>query len=215
MEDLKLAAFLLLALAQALLLREYVKALVADRLGDPSPRRWGRLTVNPKALADPFGTVILPGLILILWAAGAPFRPPPFAYGKPMPLDPGYLKHRDRDRTIIALAGPGANLATAAVAGVALRVGFTGDSYILAWAFLYVNLIMFVFHLMPIPGLDGARILSRFLPPRAREVYANLDQYLVLFMLLVFFLLGGPLLAIVDGLTRGACSLLAGAGTCG
>ncbi|MBI2238296.1 MAG: hypothetical protein HYU54_07220, partial [Actinobacteria bacterium] len=134
MEDLKLAAFLLVALSQALLLREYVKALVADRLGDPSPRRWGRLTVNPKALADPFGTVILPGLVLILWASGAPFRPPPFAYGKPIPLDAGYLKNRERDQTVIALAGPMANLAAAAVAGAVLRVGFTGDAYVLAWA---------------------------------------------------------------------------------
>ncbi len=215
MENGKFALFLLVALAPALVVREYVKAMVADRLGDPSPRRWGRLSLNTRTVADPFGSVLLPALILLLWASGAPFRPPPFAYAKPMPLDPSYLKHRDRDGTLIALAGPGVNLAIAAVAGVVLRLGLTGDGYSLAWAFLYVNLIMCVFHLMPIPGLDGARILARFLPPRAREVYTNLDQYLVLFMLLIFFLLGGPLLAIVDGLTRGVCGVLAGAGTCG
>lgn len=214
MGNVKFALFLLVALAPALLLREYVKAVVAGRLGDPTPRRWGRLTLNPKQLADPFGTVILPALILLLWAAGAAFRPPPFAYAKPMPLDPSYLKRRDRDPTWIALAGPLTNLTIAAAAGVLLRAGFTGDAYRLVFAFLYVNLIMFVFHLMPIPGLDGARILARFLPPRAREVYANLDQYLVLFMLLIFFILGGPLLSIVDGLTRGACNILAGSGTC-
>ena len=214
MGNVKFALFLLVALAPALLLREYVKAVVAGRLGDPTPRRWGRLTLNPRQLADPFGTVILPALILLLWASGAAFRPPPFAYAKPMPLDPSYLKHRDRDPTWIALAGPLTNLTIAAAAGVLLRAGFTGDAYRLVFAFLYVNLIMFVFHLMPIPGLDGARILARFLPPRAREVYANLDQYLVLFMLLIFFILGGPLLSIVDGLTRGACNILAGSGTC-
>lgn len=214
MENVKSSLFLLAALVPALLVREYAKATVAGRLGDPTPKRWGRLTLNPKQLADPFGTYILPALILLLWASGAAFRPPPFAYAKPMPLDPSYLKHRERDSTWIALAGPLSNLTMAAVAGVILRAGFTGDVYQLVLAFLYVNLIMFVFHLMPIPGLDGARILARFLPPRAREVYTNLDQYLVLFMLLIFFLLGGPLLSIVDGLTRGACNVLAGAGTC-
>jgi Zn-dependent protease len=213
-ENVKSSLFLLAALVPALLVREYAKATVAGRLGDPTPKRWGRLTLNPKQLADPFGTYILPALILLLWASGAAFRPPPFAYAKPMPLDPSYLKHRERDSTWIALAGPLSNLTMAAVAGVILRAGFTGDVYQLVLAFLYVNLIMFVFHLMPIPGLDGARILARFLPPRAREVYTNLDQYLVLFMLLIFFLLGGPLLSIVDGLTRGACNVLAGAGTC-
>ncbi len=214
MENVKSALFLLAALVPALLVREYAKATVAGRLGDPTPKRWGRRTLNPKQLADPFGTYILPALILLLWASGAAFRPPPFAYAKPMPLDPSYLKHRERDSTWIALAGPLTNLTMAAVAGVILRAGFTGDVYQLVFAFLYVNLIMFVFHLMPIPGLDGATILARFLPPRAREVYTNLDQYLVLFMLLIFFLLGGPLLSIVDGLTRGACNVLAGAGTC-
>jgi len=75
---------------------------------------------------------------------------------------------------------------------------------------LYVNVIMGVFQVMPVPGLDGAKILAGFLPPRAREVYVGLDQYLVLFMLLIFFLLGGPLLAIVDGLAGGVCRLVAG-----
>ena len=68
MGDLKFAAFLAVALVPSLVLHEFAHALAADRLGDPSPRRWGRLTLNPKPLVDPFGTLILPGLILVLVA---------------------------------------------------------------------------------------------------------------------------------------------------
>jgi len=76
--------------------------------------------------------------------------------------------------------------------------------------FFLVNVYMFVFQLMPVPGLDGAKLLARALPPRAREVYANLDQYLVLFVLVIFFLLAGPLLSIVRALAQALTSLLAG-----
>lgn len=217
MSNWRYALYLGIALAVGLGAREYVRAVVAGSLGDPTPKRWGRVSLNPKTFADPFGTYILPTLILLLWASGGAFRPPPFAYAKPLPLDPTYLKNRERDRTLIALSGPLANLVIGAIAGLVLRTGLAGssiDAFFFVEAFLYVNLILFVFHLMPIPGLDGARILARFLPPHAREVYTNLDQYLVLFILVVFFLLGGPLLNIVDGLRRGICDVVAGSVNC-
>ncbi len=214
MGNLKFALFLLFALAPGLVLHEYAHARVADRLGDPTPRRWGRLTLNPKPLVDPFGTLILPGLILVLIASGAPFVPPLFAYAKPMPLDPSYLRNPDRDTTAISIAGPAVNLAIAGLAGLVLRAGLTGDVRLLASAFLFANLYLFVFNFMPVPGLDGARILARFLPPRAREIYTGADQYLVLFILVIFFLLGGPLLSIVNALVSGSCGLLAGASNC-
>jgi Zn-dependent protease len=91
-----------------------------------------------------------------------------------------------------------------------LRVGVTGEAADFTYAWLVVNVFMFVFQLMPVPGLDGARILSRFLPPRPREVYMNLDQYLALFILVIFFLLAGPLLSIVKALASGVCRMLAG-----
>jgi Zn-dependent protease len=73
---------------------------------------------------------------------------------------------------------------------------------------------MFVFQLMPVPGLEGAKLLARVLPPRPREVYVNLDQYLVLFMLVIFFLLAAPLLSIVRALASSVCTLLTGANVC-
>jgi Zn-dependent protease len=210
LDDVKFAIYLAVALLPSLVLHEYAHAFAADKLGDPTPRRWGRLTLHPKPLIDPFGSVILPGLILLLVAAGQGFVLPIFAYAKPMPLDPTYLRNRKRDSLIVVLAGPAANLALAAVAGAVIRTGLRGEVGLLVLAFLYVNVFMFVFQFMPVPGLDGAKLLARVLPPHPREVYVSLDQYLVLFMLVIFFLLAGPLLGIVRSLADVLFSLLAG-----
>jgi Zn-dependent protease len=210
LDDVKFAVYLAVALLPSLVLHEYAHAFAADKLGDPTPRRWGRLTLHPKPLIDPFGSVILPGLFLLLVAAGQGFVLPIFAYAKPMPLDPTYLRNRKRDSLIVVLAGPAANLALAAVAGAVIRTGLRGEVGLLVLAFLYVNVFMFVFQFMPVPGLDGAKLLARVLPPHPREVYVSLDQYLVLFMLVIFFLLAGPLLGIVRSLADVLFSLLAG-----
>jgi len=213
-DSLKFALYLLVALVPSLVLHEYGHALAADRLGDPSPRRWGRLTLDPRPLIDPFGTIILPALALILVAAEAGFVIPVFAYAKPMPFDARYLRNPKRDSLIVVFAGLGANLVLAAVAGIALRFGLTGEAATFAYAWLLVNVFMFVIQLMPVPGLDGSQLLARVLSPRVREIYQGLDQYIVLFMLAIFFLLGGPFLSIVNGLVRAVCTVVAGAANC-
>jgi len=212
-ENVKFALYLLVALVPSLVLHEFAHASAADRLGDPSPRRWGRLTLNPRRLIDPFGSIVLPALILILVASGRGLLPI-FAYAKPMPLDPTYLRNPARDSLIVVLAGLGANLAIAAVAGIVLRLGIPGETATFAYAWLLVNVYMFVFQLMPVPGLDGAKLLARVLPPRPREVYVNLDQYLPLFILVIFFLLAGPLLSIVRALAGAVCTILTGSDIC-
>lgn len=212
--DIKFALYLLVALVPALVLHEYAHAVAADRLGDSSPRLARRLTMNPRPLIDPFGSVILPGLALVLVASGSGFVIPAFAYAKSMPLNPNALRSPSRDSLRVVWAGLGANLLLAAVAGLALRLGLTGDAFQVAYAFLLVNGMMFLIQLMPVPGLDGSKLLVRVLHGRAREVYANLDEYLVLFILLIFFLLGGPFLGIVTGLFRGICGVLAGRAIC-
>jgi len=214
LDNVKFAMYLLIALVPALVLHEYGHAAAADRLGDPSPRRWGRLTMNPKPLIDPFGTLILPGLALILVASGAAFLIPVFAYAKPMPLDPNYLRDPRPHSLIVTWAGPIANLVIAAIAGLTLRFGLSGDAALVTYAFLIVNAFMFLIQLMPVPGLDGSKLLARVLRGRAREVYVNLDDYLVLFILLIFFLLGGPFLAIVNSLFSAICGVLAGTANC-
>jgi len=212
--DIKFALYLLVALVPALVLHEYAHAAAAVRLGDASPRLRGRLSLNPRPLIDPFGSLILPGLALILVASGSGFVIPVFAYAKPVPLNPNALGNPRRDSLRVVWAGLGANLAIAAAGGLALRLGLTGDAQLIAYAFLLVNGMMFLIQLMPVPGFDGSKLLARVLRGRAREVYVNLDEYLVLFVLLIFFLLGGPFLGIVTGLFRGICGVLAGRAFC-
>jgi Zn-dependent protease len=203
------AAYLGVSLVIGMIAREYVRAYVTAKLGDPTPRLWGRLTLNPKQWFDPFGSGILPALILILWA-GSLYRPPPIAYAKPAALDPNYLRRGDRDVLIASLAGPVANLLLGSLAGLVRQIGLGLEANLAVNAFVFTNISLFVFHLMPIPGLDGARILARYLPVRARAVYTNLDQYLVLFILAIVFLLPAPVLAIVDALTNAVCGIVAG-----
>jgi Zn-dependent protease len=212
MDALKLAIFIGVALFVGLDVREYIRAVTAGRLGDPNPARWGRATLDPRTWFDPFGSGLLPALLLVLIASGLLVLP--FAYAKPLPLDRNSLRRPDRDTTVISLAGPAANLVLAALGGLLVRLGLSGDAGLAAFAFLWVNLVLCVFNLMPIPGLDGARIVARFLPPHPRSVFESLDQYLVLFILVIFFLLT-PLLGIVRSLANGLCGVLAGSGNCG
>ena len=210
MTAVRFAIYLGLSLVVGMSAREFARASVATRLGDPTPRLWGRLRFAPKAWFDPFGSGLLAGLILVLWAASAGFLPPPVAYAKPAPVDPNYFRNRTRDTVPVSLAGPAANLVLAAIAGFALRVMTSGEVGLVLGAFLLTNLSLLVFHLLPIPGLDGARIVALALPPHAAQVYRNADQYLALIVLVVLFVFAGPLISIVRSLTNALCSLLAG-----
>jgi Zn-dependent protease len=202
--------YFVVALLVGLVLHEYAHAFVAIRLGDPTPRMSGRMTLNPKPLVDPFGTLILPGILLLPVLFGRSLFPI-FAYAKPMPLNPWNLRRGDRDVTLVALAGPLMNLALAFVLGALSRVTEgAGELFEVVVRSLQVNVILAVLNVIPIPPLDGSRIIARFLPPRAREVYTNLDQYGALFVLVIFFIFPGPIFAFVDVVGNGICSLVAG-----
>jgi len=210
MTAVRFAIYLGLSLLVGMSAREFARASAATRLGDPTPRLWGRLTFAPRAWFDPFGSGLLAGLILALWAASAGFLPPPVAYAKPAPIEPNRFHSRTRDTVVVSLAGPCANLVLAAIAGLALRVTASGEVGLVLGAFLLTNLSLSIFHLLPIPGLDGARIVALFLPPHAAQVYRDADQYLALIVLVVLFVFAGPLISIVRSLTDALCSLLAG-----
>jgi len=204
-----------LSLAIGLFAREYARAYTADRLGDPNPRRWGWLGRDPRVWVDPFGTIILPILLMILWAAGLAL--PPFAYAKPLPFDPSSLRNYRRDVVLVSIAGPVANIVLAILGGLLIRAGVASASPELCSVlsvFVLTQLTLAVFHLLPIPGLDGSRMLALVMSPRAREVYRNLDQYLILFVLLIFFLLGGIALVIVEALRDALLDLVVGSSGC-
>lgn len=209
-ESLRVAAYLAVGLLVGMIIREFARAYVASKMGDPTPRLWGRLTWNPKAWFEPFGSGLLPGLVLVLWAASSSFLPPPIAYAKPAPVDPNYLRRQPRDSLLVGFAGPVANVVVGGAAGLLLRaVAGTEVGWFLRW-FMFANLSLAVFHLLPIPGLDGARLVALALPPRARETYRNLDQYLPLFVLLAVFFLAGPIQSIVYSLVNAICELFSG-----
>lgn len=213
--SIRFAGYIGASLLLGMIVREYVRAAVTAKLGDPTPRLWGRLTWNPRAWFDPFGSGLLPALVLILWAAATGFYPPPAAYGKPAPVDPTYLRRPTRDQVLIGFAGPVANVVLAAIAGIMLRLTVTSigeELLVMLVAFEFTQLSLAVFHLLPIPGLDGARLVALVLPEDARRVYRDADKYLPLFVLVLLFLLAGVMKAIVYGLVDSLCQLFSGFG---
>ncbi len=201
--------YLAVGIFLALGVHEYAEAATAARLGDLSAKRMGWMRFNLRAMVDPFGTLLLPGILLLPVLFGSvTFLP--FAYARPMPLNPWNFKKPDRDAMLVAIAGPVADIVLAFVIGLMLRVADFGEVSVFLVACLYTAIVIGVLNLLPIPPLDGSRIIARFLPPKAREVYTNLQQYGALFILLIFFILPGPINAFVGAVGGGICQIVAG-----
>ena len=208
------ALFIGMGLFIGLTVRELARAHMAVRLGDPTPRLWGRLSFNPKSWFDPFGSGLIPGLIVFLIAMSAPYVPP-FAYAKQAPVDPTYFKHGRRDVVLVSAAGPAANLVLALLPGLLLRAGVQdGRAAQFLVAVLIANLSLAVVHLLPIPGLDGARMVRLLLHGRAKQLYRDLDAYLPLFALAFFMVFGLFLGTTVWKVTLTLCHAFAGSGIC-
>jgi Zn-dependent protease len=181
----------------SLCFHEYAHAWMAFRRGDDTAALLGRLTLNPIAHMDPFLSVILP---LGLWYIGAPI----IGGGKPVPVNVSRLKNPPRDSMLVALAGPMSNVVLAVVLTVALQVLFKmgivhayenqgpgRDWAAFGWDVLVMaittNLLLAFFNMLPIPPLDGSRVLAYFLPGRSREWLLSLDRYgFAIVMLLMF-----------------------------
>jgi Zn-dependent protease len=204
---LRLALYMLASLFVGLALREYARARAAVALGDPTPRLWGRVTVQPKAWFDPFGSGFLPVLVGLLWSVQAFILPG--AYAKPAPIDANYFRRQPRDVVLASLAGPAASLVLAIAAGLVVRTGVSGQALLVLVTFAFTNASLLVFHLLPIPGLDGGRLVALLLPPHAREVYRNADRYLPLIVLVVLFLFTF-LIEIASMLTGAVCEAATG-----
>lgn len=202
-----------MSLLIGMIAREFARAWMAARLGDPTPRLWGRLTWNPRSWFDPFGSAFVPALILVLWAAAATLLPAPAAYGKPAPVDPAYLRRPVRDQVLVGLAGPLTNVILGVLAGLAIRAIGGSVSFEVGIALIVFEFTQFslaIFHLLPIPGLDGARLVALILPTEAATVYRNLDKYLSLFVLVAIFVIAGVIQSIVFGLVNAICTLASG-----
>ncbi len=192
-------AFLMLlaAFATSMLLglafHEFCHALVADRLGDGTPRRAGRLTLDPRAHLDPVGSM------LIVFAG--------FGWAKPTPVNPRLTRNPRLSMILIAGAGPVSNLLIAAVAGLPIKLGFielSGAVGLFFGTVVLLNILLAVFNLLPFAPLDGFRVVVGLLPPQLGRELSRLEPWgMGILMLLVFlpFLSGGrfsPLTTLMD-----------------
>lgn len=170
----------------ALTVHECAHAWVANRLGDPTAKAFGRVSLNPIRHLDPIGTVAL-------------FLTGMFGWARPVPINPMNFKNPSKGLMLVALAGPLSNITLAALAAVAYKLLFAGgDSFFTAMPAVYMpldimvkisivlNVSLAVFNLIPIPPLDGSRVLSHFLPMKKAFAFARIEPYgFIILMLLI------------------------------
>ena len=175
----------------SIMVHEISHGYAAYRLGDPTAKRAGRLSLNPAKHLDPVGSVLLP---LIMSFIGGPI----FAYAKPVPYNPMYFKDRKRGELIVAFAGPASNLAQALVGAAiccivqaavspTMSMGMV-EVYRIGYYYCLINLVLLFFNIIPLPPLDGASIVTAFLTPAGMEKFYKVKQYSMFILLALLFL---------------------------
>ncbi len=189
-----ISVFQIIILIFSAVIHEYMHGWTADRLGDPTAKAAGRLTLNPLAHLEWFGSLLLPGMMLL---SGMPFV---FGWAKPVPYNPYNLRDQRWGGAKVALAGPAANFIVAVFFGLVLRfMPFFSPSFsYLIGSIIYINLILMIFNLLPIPPLDGSKIIAPFLSPAWQEKYLSLERFGFIFVILFAWLAFSYLLPVVD-----------------
>lgn len=184
---------MLICFVPAIVVHEVSHGFVAWKLGDPTAKSQGRLSLNPIKHIDPFGTVVLPLLLMI---SGSPV----FGYAKPVPYNPAYFKDIRKGELLTGLAGPASNLIMGVVGALLayalLLPGFIPvdiGSWVLVacYYFTYINFVLMFFNLIPIPPLDGSSIIAPFLSDKALRKYYSIQRYAL--PILMIILIGIPL----------------------
>lgn len=175
--------FFFLVIMPSSIIHEYAHGWMADQLGDPTARYAGRLSMNPKVHIDKWGTIFMP--LILFFMTGGRFL---FAYAKPVPYNPYNLKNQKTGPVWVALAGPVANLILALLFGITLQLlPFSNISQFL-YIIVYANVLLAVFNLVPIPPLDGSKLLYALLPDSQYQIKMALERYsFVILLAFIFF----------------------------
>ncbi len=171
--------FFVFVIVFSAIIHEYSHGWMADQLGDPTAKYAGRLTLNPLKHIDPIGSILLPILLIPTGFL--------FAYAKPVPYNPFNLKDQKWGPVKVALAGPASNFILAFVFGLAYQFMPVGPMSEFLYIIVYANVILGVFNLVPIPPLDGSKVLFAILPDNAVQLKQILQQYG--FLILIVFIM--------------------------
>ena len=196
----------IIILVFSVIIHEISHGYAALALGDKTAQYAGRLTLNPLKHIDPFGSIILP-LLMALVPGGVVF-----GWAKPVPYNPYNLKNQKWGPAVVGVAGPAANLLLAVVFGLLIRFSpfiflgvssqFLSNFITVAAAISILNLALAIFNLVPIPPLDGSKVLFAVLPYRWRGIEASLDRYGFLVLLIFIFFFAQLLVPVIDLLFR-------------
>lgn len=204
----ELQLVMIIVLILSVVLHEVAHGYAAWKLGDPTAKLQGRLSLNPIVHIDPLMSVIVPGMLIL---SGSPFL---FGAAKPVPYNPYNLTDQKYGEAKVAAAGPAVNLLIAAVFGLLIRfaeVLTLSETFVsLAFSIIVLNIFLALFNLLPIPPLDGSKILPILLPLELRMKYQSICTYMehnigmsfLIIIGLVFFVLGTPLYMATINLAR-------------
>lgn len=166
----------------AVIIHEFAHGWMAYKLGDPTAKYSGRLTLNPIAHIDPFGTIILPVLLIITHS------PIIFGWAKPIPVNFFGLHNPKRDMSLVGLAGPLANLILAILISLVIKIKITIIPLQILEQFMVLNIILATFNLVPIPPLDGSRVVTGLLPPKLAYQYMRLEPFGFIIIVVMLYL---------------------------
>lgn len=176
---------ILIVFLPAVILHECAHGWVANKLGDSTAKAAGRLTLNPMRHIDPVGTVALPALLFLIRS------PVLFGWAKPVPVNFMNLRHPKSDMIWVGMAGPAINIIIAVCMSFLLKLNVPAAAHDLLTTAVLVNLMLAIFNLIPIPPLDGSRLVMGLLPARFAVIYSRLENFgiVVVFLMLYFGLL--------------------------